>query len=131
MADFLAEMQALRRDYMACQGAGNSEGCVEFWAQDGVLMPPNEPAVRGHADLLAWYRSAFEAFAFDFEIEYEQAISSGDWAFARASYSGTILSKATDEPIEDRGKILEVLRRQPDGSWKWHAHTWNSDLPSG
>jgi len=128
MADFRNEMRTIRNDYMECQGVGDAAGCVGFWAEDGVLMPPNEPAVRGHADLLAWYRTAFEAFAFDFEIEYEQAISSGDWAFARASYSGTILPRATGEPIEDRGKILEVLRRQPDGTWKWHAHMWNSDL---
>jgi uncharacterized protein (TIGR02246 family) len=129
MADFKAEMRAIRRDYMQYQEAGDPEGCVACWAEDGVLMPPNEPAVRKRADLLEWYRAAFEAFEFDVQIEYEQAVCTGDWVIARALYSGTITPKATGEPTEDRGKILEVLRRQPDGTWKWHAHTWNSDLP--
>jgi len=128
MADFRDEMRTIRREYMECQDEGDAVGCVGFWAEDGVLMPPTEPAVRGHADLLEWYRSAFDAFEFDFEIEYDQAISSGEWVFARGSYSGTVTPRATDEPIQDRGKILEILRRQPDGSWRWHAHMWNSDL---
>ena len=129
MPDFLAEMRAIRQDYLRYQEAGDPEGCVGFWTEDGVLMPPDEPAVRGHADLLDWYRTAFEAFEFNFQIEYEQAISAGDWVFALGSYSGTVTPRATGEPIEDRGKLLEILRRQPDGSWKWHAHMWSSDLP--
>jgi ketosteroid isomerase-like protein len=131
MSDYRAEMRAIRKAYMQFQDAGDPEGCVGFWHPDGVLMPPNEPAIRGHADLLMWYRAAFAAFDFDVKIEYEQAISWGDWGFARGSYTGTVTPRATGEPTEDRGKILEVLRRQPDGTWKWHAHTWNSDLPSG
>ena len=84
MADFTAEMRAIRRDYMQYQEAGDPEGCVAFWAEDGVLMPPNEPAIRGCADLLEWYRRAFEALDFDFQIEYEQALSTGDLMTCRA-----------------------------------------------
>lgn len=33
-------------------------------------------------------------------------------------------------PVTDRGKYLEVWKKQSDGTWKCIVDTWNSDLPS-
>jgi ketosteroid isomerase-like protein len=39
------------------------------------------------------------------------------------------MNDATGKPIHDRGKYLEVWKKQPDGNWKCGADMWNSDLP--
>jgi hypothetical protein len=31
--------------------------------------------------------------------------------------------------LRDEGKFLEVLRRQPDGSWRYAVDMYSSDLP--
>lgn len=32
--------------------------------------------------------------------------------------------------VADQGKLLEIWKKQPDGSWKCIVDTWNSDLPA-
>ena len=32
--------------------------------------------------------------------------------------------------ISDNGKILEIWKKQPDGSWKCSVDTYSSDLPA-
>jgi ketosteroid isomerase-like protein len=54
---------------------------------------------------------------------------SGDLAYLL----GTYVETATDpqgKPVTDKGKLLEVWKKQVDGKWKWVADTYNSDLPA-
>jgi uncharacterized protein (TIGR02246 family) len=130
--DVEADVEAiknLRKQYMVSQDAGNAEGCVSYWSEDGVLMPPNEPSVIGKEALLSWYQNAFKHVQIDFTISFEQIEVAGDWGFVRGGYEGTLIPKPDGEPIPDNGKYLEILKRQPDGSWKWACHMWSSDIP--
>ena len=131
--DVTADIEAiknLRAQYMISQDAGDVEGCVSYWSDDGVLMPPNEPSVVGKEALLSWYQNAFDHVKIDFTVSYEQIEVAGDWGFARGEHEGTIIPKPEGEPIPDKGKLLEILRRQPDGSWKFACHMWSSDNPA-
>ena len=117
----------LRESYMRSQNAGNAEGCVQHWDKDGVLLPPNEPGVRGTDALLSWYKAVLDAFVIDFELSYQDIHVSGDWSYANGTYSGLLKPKGGGSPIEDSGKFLEIHRRQPDGSWRFARHMWSSD----
>jgi len=125
----IAAIKNLREQYMVSQDAGDAEGCVSHWIDDGVLMPPNEPSVVGKEALFPWYQSAFEHVKLDFTISYEQIDVAGDWGFARGKYKGYIIPKPEGEPIPDKGKLLEILKRQPDGSWKFACHMYSSNNP--
>ena len=130
VVDVKADVAAIknqRAQYMVSQDAGDAEGCVSYWSNDGVLMPPNEPSVVGKEALLSWYQNTFDHVKLDFTISYEQIEVAGDWGFARGQYEGTIIPKPEGEPIPDKGKLLEILRRQPDSSWKWACHMYSSD----
>ena len=53
---------------------------------------------------------------------------SGDLAYLVGTYE--LSSKdAQGKPVSDRGKIMEVFRKQADGTWKVVADMYNSDLP--
>jgi len=39
----------------------------------------------------------------------------------------TVTDPKTKQPITDKGKYLTVYMKQPDGSWKAVADTFNSD----
>ena len=42
----------------------------------------------------------------------------GDWAYARTTITGTATPYGDGNPIQIDMKALQILRRQPDGSWK-------------
>jgi len=54
---------------------------------------------------------------------------SGDLAFSSGAYEVT-LNDPTGKPVNDRGKFLEVWKKQADGKWKCTMDIWNSDLPA-
>ena len=124
-----AAIKNLRAQYMVSQDAGDAERCVSYWDEDGALMPPNEPSVVGKEALLSCYQTAFEHVKINFTISFEQIEIAGDWGIVRGGYEGTIIPKPEGEPIPDKGKYLEILKRQPDGSWKWACHIYSSDNP--
>lgn len=123
------DIKILRERYMVAQDACDAEGCVSFWSDDCVLMPPNEPAVVGKDTLLAWYKSAFAQTRIDYTVAFDEIEAAGDWSFARGSHKAVLIPEEGGEPIHDRGKYLEIYRRQPDGSWKFARHMWSSDSP--
>ncbi len=128
MTDETHQIRHLRESYMRCQDAGDAEGCVRYWDAAGVLLPPNQPSVKGTDALLAWYAAVFNEVSLDFQLSYDEIEVDGDWSFASGTGSGTVTPKAGGEPVKDSVKFLEVHRRQPDGSWKFARHMWSSDL---
>jgi hypothetical protein len=57
-----------------------------------------------------------------------EAASSGDLVYETGIY--VLHTKdAKGAPMTDQGKIMEVWKKQADGSWKAVADMWNSDLP--
>jgi len=55
-----------------------------------------------------------------------EAAASGDLAYLIGAYE-LHFDDAHGAPVADRGKILEIWRRQSDGSWRCSVDTWNSD----
>jgi ketosteroid isomerase-like protein len=53
----------------------------------------------------------------------------GDVAYARGSYSMKIAVPGAPAPVDEKGKYVEIWRRQADGSWKLARDIFNSDLP--
>jgi len=91
------------------------------------MMPPNAPAVRGHEALTA-AGDPFPPFS-DFRQESLEMEGFGDLAFSRDEYSVTIAPPG--KPVfKDKGKVITIWRKQPDGSWKMFREIWNSDLPA-
>ena len=47
------------------------------------------------------------------------------WAFHLSEYIAMVTPKEGGETVEEKGKVLEILQRQPDGSWKIAREIWN------
>ncbi len=50
----------------------------------------------------------------------------GDWAVEWMYFSAAFQEKPGAPVQRFRGKALRVLRRQPDGSWKFPHVAWNT-----
>jgi ketosteroid isomerase-like protein len=47
-----------------------------------------------------------------------QVAKSGDYGYAQCNYSFIVTDPATKKPINDKGGVVEVYKKQADGSWK-------------
>ena len=104
--------------------AGDWDAVVALYAEDAVFMMPDQPEF-GRA---AWRAGLDEAQMTFHEFTFEVAEIDGraDLAFLRGTFSGTV-SVAEAEPEEAVGKIVWILKKQPDGSWLIALQIWLFD----
>jgi ketosteroid isomerase-like protein len=95
---------------------------LSHFADDAVIMWPNLPAVVGLEAIRAveWSR------AVESEISPIDIVGVGDLAYVRGTYS---LLLDFEGAVREEGKYVNVLRKQPDGSWRFTVWMNNSDLP--
>jgi ketosteroid isomerase-like protein len=106
--------------------ARNFAAWAALYTEDGIVMPPNHPAVRGRAALTAWIDSSPPIS--DLSFSEPTIEGSGDIAVLHSAVSMT-LTPPGGQPVNDIAKQLVVFRRQPNGSWLATAGSFNSDLP--
>lgn len=106
--------------------AGDFTAAASYYAEDGLMLPPNAPLVQGReaiARLLAGYPK-ITAFTQNI-VELE---ANGDLAYARLTYSLTTMPPDAKAPSSDTGKIIIIMRKQPNATWLTTRGIWNSDL---
>ena len=104
-------------------------GVLAVWSDDGVLMPPHHPSVRGRSAVEHYFSQLFEQTRFTFSFTSSQIHVSGDTAFERVEYAASARPAQGGSEVRDVGKGLHVYRREPNGSWKLAIDIWNSDTP--
>ena len=105
------------------------DALLELWTEDTLLMNPNEPIIQGRAGVVKYYK-AFETVTMkEHKHELLEVDGYGDIAYARGAYKVVYVMEGIDEPVEDKGKTLLILRKQSNSSWLIALFSWSSDLP--
>jgi len=121
--DAASAIRALSDAFVRHFNAADADQLVRaFYAEDARLLPPNHRMLTGRSQIREALRGFIEAGLGGLAIEtYELEIaSSGDLAYGIGTFS-------LARPLPDRGKFIEVYRRQADGSWKCVADMFSSD----
>ena len=127
-ADITAIKEMLNR-YALITNAGDWDRWISLWADDGVQMPPDDPARIGKEQIRAGMKPLFDQLNLDIVIQsIEDARIYGDLGFTRCIYTLKATPKAGGETIDvmPEGKALTLYERQPDGSWKIVCDCFNS-----
>ena len=112
--------------------AGDVNMIVEMFAEDAVIMPPNDTTLYGKDEIRSWWEDYFSFFRVASIVQTEREITvEGNQAFERESFSATIIPKESGARILDDIRSLSVWRREPDGNWKISHQIWNSTKPVG
>lgn len=98
-----------------------------YYAPDAVVMPPNGEAVRGRDAIVAWNEN-FPPYD-DLRFTQVEVDGCGDIAYVYGTYTMVMTASEGEEPATDRGKYIEIWRRQEDGSWRVALDVFNSDMP--
>jgi ketosteroid isomerase-like protein len=103
---------------------------IAFYADDAVVQPPNDKIEDNRQDITKSIGDLLElpALVIDWQPAKVETAGSGDLGYVRGTYTASF-HNPKGETVNDRGKYLEVWRKQADGNWKCIVDTWNSDLP--
>jgi len=121
-----AAIQALNQQWEINFENHDAAGLVALFTEDCVRMPQGGPATVGRPALEAAYRQDFaEVWKTQAKVRLnaEEVIISGEYAFARGG--DTLVQDGRQ--VGETGKWLFVYRQQPDGTWKYHWITFNSN----
>lgn len=105
------------------------DGMAAAWADDILLLAPNQPEIRGKGPLREWQK-AFEGVTWEhYELALDEIVGCGDLAYVRMRYSMTFTLPGQTEPISDSGRGFHILRKQHDGTWLVTHDFFHSDQP--
>ncbi len=126
----LAAIRALDSAFAGAASAGDATAVAALYLADARLMPPNAPTVEGREAIRQFWGGLLEAYQMRLDAASDEIEGRGDLAYARGHYTLTGTPKAKGgAPLHDEGKFLEVLRRQPDGAWRYAVDMYSSNLP--
>ena len=123
----VAAIKAAHDAFVQALMTGGWAAVMEFYTEDAVFMPPNAPKVQGKEAMKTFSNMWPPVTAFDLTIE--DIDGRDDLAYVRGAYSQTIALEEAPEPVQDKGKFVEIMRKQEDGSWLISIDILNSDMP--
>ncbi len=131
--DDLRAIEALNQHDVTAVLAGDTRAIASQWTDDFVVLSSG-PILRGrdaHATMAeqgAKQTNAFESV--DYTVAFEEITVLGDYAYEWGTYRGSMRPRAGGEAMSYSGKLLRILRRETDGTWKMHRTMMTSDSPS-
>jgi ketosteroid isomerase-like protein len=131
--DSLAVEKAARQadaDWAAAASTPSVDAWMSFYAANAIVLLPNDQFASGKelvrqavARLLA-----LPHFSVAWRPIEVKVTRSGDLAFLIGAYE-LRFDDSHGAPVSDRGRRLEIWRRQADGTWKCIVDTWSVDAP--
>jgi ketosteroid isomerase-like protein len=106
-------------------GMRDLEKTVSFYADDAVVLPPNEAAVTTKAGIHDLWKGLIDSVTdVSWKANRVEMAKSGDMACVSGTYEITM-----KDGTKDHGKYCEVWEKK-GGAWKCGTDIWNSDLPA-
>jgi len=99
-----------------------------YYAEDARALPPNHATVTGREAISALFRS--EGAIQEFRLTILALEGRNDLAYVHGAYQMSLTLPGAAEPVGDKGKYVEIWKKQRDGSWKVILDVYNSDLPA-
>jgi uncharacterized protein (TIGR02246 family) len=125
----IAAIEDLVNQYGAAVNAGDLDLWISLWTDNGIQMPPNAPAVIGKEQIRAANESMFAEFILEMVVTNKEVRVASDLAFARGTYTLSLIPNAGGETSTIDGKYLSIVERQADGSWKFARDCFNDNTP--
>lgn len=108
----------------------DADGIAEHFTEDAILMAPGVPAMKGRDAVRDYYQFIFDEYEPELESHYVEVRVEGDLAYGRGIAKVTLTPKDGTETLESASKYLNILQRQPDGTWKTTHDIWNGNESS-
>ena len=123
-----ADQQAVRdadAEWSKVAGAKDLDKTVSYYADDAVVLPPNQPMVTSKDGIRNLWKGFLDSLAhISWKTTRVEMAKSGDMGSLIGTYEVTM-----KDGTKDKGKYCEVWKQQSDGQWKVSTDMFSSDLP--
>ena len=110
----------------ACIGR-DWDALLGLCTDDVVFLPPDEPIVAGN-QVRPWLENYPEIKTF--EVTFDHVDGGDQLASAWGHFTMTLVLPGSSTPMAVDGKFLDSFRKGDDGTWRYAAVAWNSNVPS-
>ncbi len=117
-------IQETMRNFTAHFSRGDAAAVARLYAQDAVIMPPNQDFVTGAKNIEGFWTGLITAGVRTVALETKQIEQYGEVVAEIGHYKVSI----ERNEVIDEGKYL-VLWKQENGEWKLFRDIWNSSRP--
>ncbi len=127
-------IEALNEHDVKAALTSDTDAIVSQWTDDFVVIPPVGPILRGrsaNAAIVDKGKEQIQALIpVDYVVKFEEIIVTGEYAFEWGTYRGAARPRAGGSDVTYGGKLMRILQRQRDGSWKMYRTMMTSDPPA-
>lgn len=128
LAPIPAGIERLHQDDITATVARDAEALTALWDDDAVLMQPGTPPIIGRAAFHEFMKQALAKSPSVKVVKYVPDIRdvrvAGGVAYEWGYFDVEQKSSDQQGPESLRGKLLRVMKQQPDGSWKFTRVMW-------
>ena len=123
----LDAISGLLSEFEAALTAGDAAAYAALFTPDAVSLSPGKPDETGREAIQAAVQAQTDRASLSISMVSSREMEiANDWAYVWATYTGTTTPRSGDTPSEIiSGRIVNILKRQPDGSWKIFIHIRN------
>ena len=129
----LRAIRALNQHDIDAAMSSDLDAMISQWTEDFVLIG-EVGIIRGraaNADLVEPAREmAARVEPLEHVLDFEETVVAGDYAFQWGTFRSRARSRSDGQIFSGSDKLMRILQRQTDGSWKMHRTMTIRD-PSG
>lgn len=123
-----AALTERREAWEMAANAAAWDDLAALYADDGVLMAPNAPAVRGRSNIRRFLDELAALSPRDVRLAANEVEICGDTAYEVGTYTMSVQPPGAQR-MNDSGKYIVIYKRQGDGSWMVARDIFNTDVP--
>jgi uncharacterized protein (TIGR02246 family) len=114
--------------------AADVAATLSQWTDDFVMLGPEGPIIHGRDTIASTLeqtrQQGLSLEPLEYVAKFEEIKILGDYAYEWGTYRGKSRQPGRGVTVSYSGKLLRILQRQADGSWKIHRAISTSDPPS-
>jgi ketosteroid isomerase-like protein len=126
-----AGIESLHKDDITATVARDADALTALWDDDAILLQPGSPPIIGKAAFHDFMKQALAKSPSVKVVKYLPDIRdiqvAGNVAYEWGYFDAAQKSSDQQAPESLRAKLLRVMKRQPDGSWKFTRVMWLPD----
>jgi ketosteroid isomerase-like protein len=130
-----ADVKAITDDVLRWKSDFNTKDLdklLSHYADDTVVVIPGMPVAKNAETRRAAIKEMISDPALNISVldcPRVEVAKSGDYGFAQCTYAMTVTDPGTKKPMNDKGSVVEVYKKQADGSWKSVSDIAASEVP--
>lgn len=127
-----AEIDAFYTAWMGTAAQQGPSAYASFYADDGMMLPPNERPVAGRVSIEAFQRRSqadrpYAVKPTGITVDEVRFLDT-DWVVYRGTLSGARIMKADGSTAPFETKYFDVLHRGADGRWQVAYRMWSDNM---